>query len=217
MVDVAAIRQRFSAVAPFLNERGRRVFAATEARRPDMAGSQRYRARPGSRASTIGRGLKELAAPERAGSAIRRRGGGGKTAVAQDATLLSRPAGAGRAGPARGDPKSPLRWTCKSLRSWRRSCQAQGHRVSRTLVGESAATAEVTACKPIARRARATVIPTATRSSATSTRACARRWRRATGDLGRYQEEGIGRRLQERRPGMASAGRARRRSACMTS
>jgi len=35
MVDVAAIRQRFSAVAPFLNERGRRVVAAAEARRQD--------------------------------------------------------------------------------------------------------------------------------------------------------------------------------------
>src|SRR3954449_12771488 len=37
--------------------------------------------------------------------------------------------------PARGDPEAPLRWTCKSLRRLADELQAQGHRVSRTLVG----------------------------------------------------------------------------------
>jgi hypothetical protein len=37
---------------------------------------------------------------------------------------------------ARGDPEGPLRWTCKSLRRLADALQAQGHRISRTLVGE---------------------------------------------------------------------------------
>ena len=35
----------------------------------------------------------------------------------------------------RGDPGSPLRWTCKSVRRLAQALQAQGHEVSRTLVG----------------------------------------------------------------------------------
>ncbi len=35
----------------------------------------------------------------------------------------------------RGDPESPLRWTCKSVRRLAQALQAQGHEVSRTLVG----------------------------------------------------------------------------------
>jgi hypothetical protein len=36
----------------------------------------------------------------------------------------------------RGDPESPLRWTCKSVRRLAEALQQQGHQVSRTLVGE---------------------------------------------------------------------------------
>ena len=38
----------------------------------------------------------------------------------------------------RGDPESPLRWTCKSVRRLAQALQAQGHEVSRTLVGRLA-------------------------------------------------------------------------------
>ena len=36
----------------------------------------------------------------------------------------------------RGDPQSPLRWTCKSVRRLAEALQQQGHQVSRTLVAE---------------------------------------------------------------------------------
>ncbi len=129
---VAAIRQRFSAVAPFLNERGRRVVAAAEASAAGYGGIAAVTAATGLAASTIGRGLRELSAPEESGR-IRRRGGGRKTAVAQDATLLS-DLGALVEPTCRGDPQSPLRWTCKSVRRLAEELQAQGHRVGRTLV-----------------------------------------------------------------------------------
>jgi hypothetical protein len=62
----------------------------------------------------------------------------------------------------RGDPESPLRWTCKSVRRLAQALQAQGHEVSRILVGHLL-------CKATAKPRRATATPTGMRSSATST------------------------------------------------
>jgi hypothetical protein len=55
--------------------------------------------------------------------------------VAKDATLLT-DLGALVDPTARGDPQSPLRWTCKSVRRLAQELQAQGHQVGRTLVSE---------------------------------------------------------------------------------
>ena len=84
--------------------------------------------------STIGRGLKELAQgvpPAR----VRRPGAGRKPAIAKDPTLLS-DLQALVEPTTRGDPESPLRWTCKSVRRLAEALQAQGHQVSHTLVAE---------------------------------------------------------------------------------
>ncbi len=132
MIDVAAIRQRFSAVAPFLNERGRRVVAAAEAAAAGDGGIAAVSMASGIAASTIGRGLRELSQPEEL-DRVRRPGGGRQTAVAKDATLLS-DLGALVEPFTRGDPQSPLRWTCKSVRRLAQELQAQGHQVGRTLV-----------------------------------------------------------------------------------
>lgn len=65
---------------------------------------------------------------------IRRAGGGRKTAVSQDSSLLRdlellvEPS-------TRGDPESPLRWTCKRLRKLAEELKRMGHRVSHQLVG----------------------------------------------------------------------------------
>jgi Rhodopirellula transposase DDE domain len=134
MIDVEAIRQRFSAVAPFLNERGRRVVAAAEAAAAGYGGIAAVSAATGIAASTIGRGLREVSDP-RGLDRVRRRGGGRKTAAAKDATLLS-DLGALVEPTSRGDPRSPLRWTCKSVRRLAEELQAQGHQVGRTLVSE---------------------------------------------------------------------------------
>ena len=66
---------------------------------------------------------------------MRRQGGGGKSAVKRDPGLL--PALLSLVEPeARGDPMSPLRWTCKSLRRLAAELTERGHPVSRTVVGE---------------------------------------------------------------------------------
>jgi len=134
MIDVEAIRQRFSAVAPFLDERGRRLVAAAEARAAGYGGIAAVSAVTGVAASTIGRGLRDLyetQAPLR----VRRAGGGRKANVAKDTTLLS-DLGALVDPSARGDPQSSLRWTCKSLRRLADELRRQGHQASHTLVGE---------------------------------------------------------------------------------
>jgi hypothetical protein len=66
---------------------------------------------------------------------IRRRGGGGKKRVAEDTTLVTDLLALVEPD-ARGDPMSPLRWTCKSLSQLTRALVAKGHRVGRTLVGK---------------------------------------------------------------------------------
>ena len=82
--------------------------------------------------STIGRGLKELAQDEPSGR-IRRPGAGRRRTISKDLTLL--PDLEALVEPTtRGDPASPLRWTCKSVRRLAQALQAQGHEVSRTLV-----------------------------------------------------------------------------------
>jgi hypothetical protein len=134
MIDVEAIRHRFSAVSPFLDERGRRVVAAAEAAAAGYGGIAAVSVATGIAASTIGRGLRELSEPREL-DRVRRAGGGRKTNVAKDATLLS-DLGALVEPTSRGDPQSPLLWTCKSVRRLAQELQAQGHQVGRTLVGE---------------------------------------------------------------------------------
>src|SRR6266478_5143392 len=101
VIDVEPIRERFLTVAPFLDERGRRLVAAAEAFAVGYGGIAAVAMATGVAPSTIGRGLKELALVEPT---------------------------------TRGDPQSPLRWTCKSVRRLAQALQAQGHEVSRTLV-----------------------------------------------------------------------------------
>src|SRR6266436_1716541 len=134
VIDVEPIRERFSTVAPFLDERGRRLVAAAEAFAAGYGGIAAVALATGLAPSTIGRGLKELAQDEPS-ERVRRPGAGRKPALLKDPTLradleaLVEPT-------TRGDPESPLRWTCKSVRRLAEALQQQGHRVSRTLVAE---------------------------------------------------------------------------------
>jgi hypothetical protein len=136
MIDEAAIRQRFDALAPVLDERGRRRFAAAEALAAGRGGIAAVSRATGLARSTIGRGLAEL----RNGDApdpqrVRRKGGGRKPLIAQDPTLLDdlrtlvEP-------DSRGDPQSPLLWTSRSLRKLAAGLRGLGHQISYTLTGE---------------------------------------------------------------------------------
>jgi Rhodopirellula transposase DDE domain len=136
MIDVAAIKLRYEAVSPVLDERGRRRFAAAEALTAGWGGIAAVSAVTGIARSTIGYGLRELrgAAPDSALGGIRRKGAGRKPLTQTDPTLLSDlerlvdPV-------TRGDPMSPLKWTSKSLRNLAAALRAMGHRVGHDVVG----------------------------------------------------------------------------------
>jgi len=136
MIDVAGIRERFLALSAHLDERSRRIFAATEARTAGYGGVAAVSRATGIAASTIGRGLAELSeadplAPDR----VRRAGGGGKRLVDKDPTLLADLLAMVEPD-ARGDPMSPLRWTCKSLSQLASGLVAMGHKIGRSAVGD---------------------------------------------------------------------------------
>jgi len=136
MVDSMPIRDRYVAVSPHLDERGRRSFAAGEARAAGYGGIAAVSRATSIAASTIGRGLRELAGGSGlAADRVRRPGGGRKTLVATHPTLLEDLL-ALVAPSERGDPMSPLRWTCKSLRRLAAELGARGHKISHTVVGE---------------------------------------------------------------------------------
>jgi hypothetical protein len=136
VVDDAAIRLRYEALDPVLDERSRRRFAAAEALAAGRGGVTLVSRITGLARSTIGRGLAEL----RSGVAaklgqVRRPGGGRKRLAAQDATLIAdlcslvEPA-------TRGDPQTPLLWTAKSLRNLAAGLQALGHKIGHNVVGD---------------------------------------------------------------------------------
>jgi transposase len=136
MIDEEKIRQRFVAMSPHLDERGRRQFAAVEARLAGYGGIAAVARVTGIAPSTIGRGLAELDDPAPlSADRVRRPGGGRHALVDQDPQLLADLDGLVAPG-ARGDPMSPLRWTSKSLRRLAAALGEMGHTISHTVVGE---------------------------------------------------------------------------------
>jgi Rhodopirellula transposase DDE domain len=136
VIDESAIRVRFEALAPALDEQGRRRFAAAEALAAGPGGVSAVMRATGIARSTIRRGLDELAdedTPE--GERVRRSGGGRKPLSATDASLIDDLRSLVEPE-TRGDPQSPLLWTCKSLRKLGQSLRDMGHKIGRTVVGE---------------------------------------------------------------------------------
>jgi hypothetical protein len=136
MIDENPIRERFTALSPHLDERGRRIFAAIEAKSAGYGGIAAVWRATRIAPSTIKRGLNELAeGSDPAPGQVRRPGGGRKSLVERDEQLIE--ALLALVEPTeRGDPESGLRWTCKSLRRLAAELCAQGHRISHTVVGE---------------------------------------------------------------------------------
>ena len=135
MMMEAAIQQKFNALASCLNEHTRRVWAATEARALGYGGISLVARATGISRRAILVGVREIERGDilPAGH-VRRPGGGRKSAVHHQPDLpekleaLVEPL-------TRGDPESPLRWTCKSTRRLSRELAAQGYSASSRLVG----------------------------------------------------------------------------------
>jgi len=136
MIDAKPIRERYTALSPQLDERGRRCFAASEARAAGYGGIAATARATGIARSTIGRGLKDLADGSDLPAGRMRRPGGGRKPLTEVDTTLSDDLLALVWPSERGDPMSPLRWTCKSLRRIASELRSLGHRISHTVVGE---------------------------------------------------------------------------------
>ena len=136
MIDAVAIRTRYDAVSPNLDEKGLRLFAATEALAAGRGGIAVVSKVTGIARSTIGRGLKELAAQEKAPAQnrVRRTGGGRKAAVAKQPGLVEALAKIIQSA-IRGDPEAALLWVSKSQRNLAAVLAEQGYIVSHKIVG----------------------------------------------------------------------------------
>lgn len=140
--DEAALQQleaKYRSLAALMDERMRRQWAAAEARAYGWGGLRAVSGAIGMSPNTIRKGLAELDAREEHPEApvdpyLRRKGSGRKRRteadpeVAQALERLVEPM-------TRGDPESPLRWTCKSTTQLARELTRQKHRVSPRTVG----------------------------------------------------------------------------------
>ena len=136
MIGADAIRTRFEKLAPFLDERMRRLVAASESLTIGFGGTSEVARQTGVSRRAIIQGIKELdEAPSVRAGRVRRAGGGRKKTVDKDASLktdlerLVDPV-------TRGDPESPLRWTCKSVRKLSEELCRLGHQTSHRMVAE---------------------------------------------------------------------------------
>src|SRR5271166_1070843 len=131
---IERIRLKFLALNAVLDERSRRQWAAAEARDCGYGGVTTVAAATGLARDTIAAGLRELKyreshPDEPVTERLRRDGAGRKRLVESDPTLLAtletllEPL-------TRGDPMSPLRWTCKSTRRLATELTSQAHQVS---------------------------------------------------------------------------------------
>ncbi len=139
MASESEIAERFRQLEPWLDERMRRLWAAAESAALGRGGISLVARASGVSRRAISVGLAELKQPPEEGGRrqvpIRRPGGGRKKTQAKDPALLRDLEKLVEPG-TRGDPESPLRWTCKSVRRLAEELRRRGHQVSHTLVAE---------------------------------------------------------------------------------
>lgn len=135
MASVREIREKLMRIWPHLNERSRRMLAATEAVGIGYGGVSVVSRSCGLSRVTITKGISELATPPLPEERIRRAGGGRQRLVVRDPGLtelldsLVEPL-------SRGDPESPLRWTCKSTRVLAHELTDDQHPISHEKVAQ---------------------------------------------------------------------------------
>ena len=133
------VEAKYITLKPLFDERARRIWAAVEARSLGRGGIIRVAEATGLARATIRAGLKQLDRPisvhdeTLSGRRLRPPGGGRKPVSEHDPDLL-RSLEALVDPVTRGDPISPLRWTCKSADNLAEGLRAQGHLVSERTV-----------------------------------------------------------------------------------
>ena len=130
----ATLVAKYAVVAPVLDERSRRRWAAAESLAIGYGGDAVVSSATGVARETIRKGRREIARDEAPTDRIRRPGGG-RPRIQQDQPGIQAALQALVDPLTRGDPTSPLRWTCKSRAKLAAALTEQGWRVSSTTVG----------------------------------------------------------------------------------
>jgi transposase len=115
--DLEGIRRKFKALSPLMDERSRRMWAASEARELGWGAVTCVAQATGLSRTTITAGLRELGKASTAQLARSRRPGAGRPKADSIDPGLRKDLQRLVESTTRGDPESPLRWTCKSLRN----------------------------------------------------------------------------------------------------
>lgn len=145
MTTTEVIKNKYNALKNLLDERNRRMWAASEASAIGRGGISIVSKATGLSRTTITAAIKELGdfvegkikieSLETEPAMIRRKGGGRKELTEKDPTLLEDlerlldPV-------TRGDPMSPLRWTCKSTKKLAKELNNQGHKIGERKVAQ---------------------------------------------------------------------------------
>lgn len=135
MASVLEIKAKLDRMWPHLNERARRMVAASEATQMGYGGVTLVSHASGLSRVTINKGIRELSASPLSEDRIRRPGGGRRRLERTDPGLVTlleslvEPL-------TRGDPESPLRWTCKSTRTLAGELVYRKHPVSHEKVAQ---------------------------------------------------------------------------------
>jgi transposase len=134
---VETIRIKYRSLSPFLNERIRRLWAGAEANALGRGGRVIVAEATGVSRMTIDRGIRELDKISSTHSIdrIRVQGGGRKRLQDKSPEIMDELKGLIE-GTTRGDPESPLLWTCKSTRNLETNLRSKGYEVGRQKISE---------------------------------------------------------------------------------
>ncbi len=133
--NLITLRQKLSVILPLLDERNRRLVAASEALSLGYGGISTVQRACGLSRKAIAKGIREIAEGTILPGRIRRLGAGRKKLIVLDPNILEaldcliEPE-------TRGDPENPLRWVCKSTRTLAAELTAQGHPVCHEKVAQ---------------------------------------------------------------------------------
>ena len=134
MVDEGPIRERWLIVRDELDERGRRMWAAAEARSHGRGGIAAVVRATGMSMETVRRGIAEVGSGQRAPEGRVRRPGAGRPSIGEREPGLREALLALLEGATRGDPESPLLWTSRSVANLTGALREQGFDVHESTV-----------------------------------------------------------------------------------
>jgi hypothetical protein len=136
MDDLFELKRKFRSAWPHLDERTRRIMAASEAMSLGYGGVSVVGRACGLSRKAISKGIRELQAKGKPLAGRVRRPGAGRKSITQSDTRLVQTLEGLIDEQTRGDPESPLRWICKSTRTIAKELVQQKHPVSHVKVAQ---------------------------------------------------------------------------------